>query len=71
METSDLLVISHSLKACCSRVTTPKFGPKFGPLNFNIVLMLTGTLMGRMSLGPIQSEFQSDLANWYKHNVKL
>ena len=46
----------------CSHVPTPKFGP----LNFNIVLMVTGLLMGRMGVEPIQPEFPSDLANCKK-----
>ena len=46
-----------------SHVTTPKFGPKFCSSKFGIVLMATGTLVGRVGVGPIKPEFQFDLAN--------
>ena len=36
-----------SVKAC-SHKPTPKLGLKFDPLKFNIVSMVTSTLMGRM-----------------------
>ena len=47
----------------CSHVTTPKFGPKFGPLKFNTVPMVMGRLIGRIGVETIQPKVQSDLAN--------
>ena len=53
---------SHLSPKGCSHVTTPKFGPKFGPLQFNIVLMVTGTGDGNGS-GTHSARIQSDLTN--------
>ena len=50
----------NSLKAC-SHVRMPKFGPKFDPLKFNIVTMVTGQNSGRMGVGPILHELTAPI----------